>query len=93
MAAIRRCRSPEGPWVLGVGLRKRVHATCPPANEVKAQMAAPSAPKIGKPSIFNLLHFDENVYDETGLRPPRRSEQPARGRLCARADLPRRPRT
>ena len=31
--------------------------------EVKQQMAAGTI-KIGKPSIFNLLNFDENVYDE-----------------------------
>ena len=35
-----------------------------PATEVKAEMAAPGGAKIGKPSLFNLLHFDENVYDE-----------------------------
>ncbi len=29
MAAIRRCRSPEGPWVLGATLRKQIYATYP----------------------------------------------------------------
>jgi hypothetical protein len=29
MAAIRRCRSPEGPWVLGASLRKQVYTTYP----------------------------------------------------------------
>jgi hypothetical protein len=26
---LRRCRSPEGPWVLGASLRKQVYATYP----------------------------------------------------------------
>jgi len=34
------------------------------AAEVKGNMKKPDAPKIGKPSIFNLLNFDENVYKE-----------------------------
>ncbi len=32
--------------------------------QVQAEMAKPDGAKLGKPSIFNLLHFDENTYDE-----------------------------
>jgi hypothetical protein len=41
MATIRRCRSPEGPWVLGASLRKQVYTTYPlPVDEVVALRGA-----------------------------------------------------